>query len=106
MRLRIVSSALLAIVAFPLVAVAQNPATAPQGDLRQEIQRKRYIVLPKPPVATVTQDAERVVEELIARRRQEELIRTTRERPLSRPELDQNVVQGIQAQQLNRALRR
>ena len=107
MRLRIVSSALIAIVAWPLVAFAQNaPSSASQGEVRQEIKRKRHMVLPEPAVETGTRDAERVADELTATQRRDELIRTSRERPLSRPELDSSVVQGIQARQINRALRK
>ena len=106
MRPSILSTALIAIVAFPLVAGAQNAASPGlQGDLRQEMKRKEFIVLPKPSTDTVTQDAERAADELAAKQRTDELMRPSTQPPRSRPELDQSVVNGIQGQQVDRALR-
>lgn len=107
MRLRIVSGALIAVVAFPLLAVAQStPSSSSPGELRQELKRHRYVVLPKPPTETVTRDAQQAADEITSPQRQDEAVREARRRPLNRPDLDHDVVQGIQTQQINRAPRR
>ena len=108
MRFRMISTALIAIVAFPLLAIAQgpsSPSSSSDGQLRQELKRKRYVVLPRPPADTVTRDAQQAAEELKAPERLDEALREARQRPLSRPDLDRAVVEGIQAQQLNRVRR-
>ena len=106
MTTRVLSAALIALTAWPLMAAAQSasPSTS-SGELRQEMTRKRYIVLPKPSAEDVKADVNRAVDELQAPQRQEEAIRST-VAPPRRPDLDRSVVEGIQAQQLNRALRR
>lgn len=109
MRLRVISGALIAIVAFPLLAASQSapsPSSASPGELRQELKRNRYVVLPRPPIETVTRDAQQAADEIASPQRQDEAVREARRRPLNRPDLDHDVVQGIQAQQIHRALRR
>ena len=105
MQSRILSIALVAIasiVVVPLAGFAQSGVV--QGDVRQEIKRKRFLVLPPPPAETVRQDAERVIEELEAKQRHEALMRPSVTPPRSRPELDPSIVSGIQGQQVDRAL--
>ena len=98
MRGPIVSSVIIAIVALPFVALAQSAPPAQAGDLRQEITKKGYVVLPKP-------STEAVADRITAPRRREELLRAGRQSPVSRPELEHSVVNGIQGQQVDRALR-
>ena len=106
MQSRILSIALVAIasiVVVPLAGFAQSGVV--QGDVRQEIKRKRFLVLPTPPPETVRQDAARVTEELEAKQRHEALMQPSVTPPRSRPELDHGIVNEIQGQQVDRALR-
>src|ERR1041384_2930732 len=108
MRLGMIASALIGIVAVPLVVAAQGPSSSPStsdGQLRQEMKRTRYVVLPRPPMDTGTRDAQEVADELSAPQRLDLTLREARQRPLLRPDLDHSIVEGIQAQQLNRVRR-
>lgn len=110
MTIRLVSILVLALAALPPLAAAQErpgaePPTSP-SNLQLEVTRKRFVVLPRPPEETVAQDAETARQELLAEERRDALIRSSRERPLSRPELDYSVTSGIQSQRVLRALRR
>ncbi|MBI2217833.1 MAG: hypothetical protein HYU51_11090 [Candidatus Rokubacteria bacterium] len=90
----------------PLVVQAPSPASGTDTDVRQEIRRKRFVVLPRPPMEAVVEDSDRAREELTQPSRRDELIRESRERPLSRPELDYAVTSGIQSRRVLRALTR
>lgn len=119
MMIRALSVVVVVLVTVPSLAFAQSPqpteapavqAPSPgsgtDAGVRQEIRRKRYVVLPRPPVEAVVDDTERAREELAQPSRRDQLIRESRERPLSRPELDYAITSGIQSQSVLRALRR
>ena len=115
---RMVSVVVLALVSVPSSALAQArpsappsvieapPAASTETGMRQELRHKRFVVLPRPPMETIVEDSERVREALTAPERRDELIRESRERPLSRPELDSSITSGIQARRVLRALQR
>jgi hypothetical protein len=89
-------------VLWPAVGGAQSAAP---GDLELEVQRKRHVVLPRPPMDAVEAHTEEVRSAVATPERQAELIQESRRRPLSRPELDHSVTNAIQAGRIGRALR-
>lgn len=99
------SFVLVVMLGLPSLAAAQQRPAAPT-DIEVRAKRERAVVLPQPPVETAVRDAEEVRRGLEAEGRRDALIRESRERRLSRPELDYSVVSGIQADRLRRALRR
>ncbi len=84
----------LALVLFVPSAVAQ--------ELRLELSRKREVVRPAPDMQAVAREAEQAVreyqEQVVQKRLAEEL------RARRRPDLDPAITQGIQQQQVQRAL--
>jgi hypothetical protein len=118
MMIRALSVVVVVLVTVPSLAFAQSqhpaqlrvqapsPGSGTDAEVRQEIRRKRYVVLPRPPVEAVVEDTERAREQLAQASRRDALIRESRERPLSRPELDYSVTSGIQSERVRRALTR
>ena len=103
MRFRVVSSILVAVFALPILAFGQEKSSA---DLEQQMKRRRSVVLPRPSPETFSRDVYRATEELTERSRTDRLLREGRQRPLSRPELDYSITNGIQSQNVDRARRR
>jgi hypothetical protein len=117
MMIRLLAVVVVAVVTVPSLALGQaqapaapsivdTPSASVDTALQQEIRRKRFVVLPQPPMEAVVEDTERARDEIGAPARRDELIRESRERPLSRPELDYDVTSTIQARQLHRVLAR
>ena len=110
MLTRIASVALAIVLAAPLLAAAQPSSLPPQNisqpsDLEMTLKRRRTVVLPLPPQQAVMEDIDRATERITARAREDRLIRE-RERPLSRPELDSTISNGIAARNVQRRLGR
>ncbi len=103
MRSRVLASIFVAVFALPLLAGGQERSSA---DLEQQMKRKRPVVLPRPSTDTLNRDVDRATEEVTEPGRTDRMIREGRERPLSRPELDYSITNGIQSQNVDRALRR
>ncbi len=103
MRSRVLASIFVAVFALPLLAAGQERSPA---DLEQQMKRMRPVVLPRPSTDTLNRDVDRATEEVTEPGRTDRMIREGRERPLSRPELDYSITNGIQSQNVDRALRR
>lgn len=102
---RVLSSALIAVLALPLLATGQEQSPL-QSQHELRLTRKREVILLPPSRETAVQDAERASKEIAEAARLERLIRESRGRALSRPDLDYSIVSGIQARNVQRALRR
>jgi hypothetical protein len=100
MRALTVPALLAAALTLAACASAQDTAPSTSPELRQELKQKRYLVLPKPSPETVSKDTDQAINDMPGHT--DQLIRDSRQRPLSRPELDSSVVNDIQA---DRALR-
>jgi hypothetical protein len=97
---------LATVLTFPVAVLAQSQPAPEPSELRQELKHKRFLVLPKPSPETVARDTDQAIDEMTAPERVDRLIRESRERPLSRPELDSSIVNSIQADRALRLLRR
>ena len=83
---------------------AQQPAASVEVHLK--LSRKLPAAQPLPDPRIAEEDAERAVAEMQGRERRDELIRElTQSRP-RRPDLDPDVISGIQSRNLSDALRR
>ncbi len=106
-------SLVVSVVMLPVGAMAQDASESRSGGIRLEIRRseipvpkgRRPIVHPAPPLGVVAEDAERVVADLEAARRQGGLAREVIGRS-RRPDLDHDVTNGIQQRSLLKALPR
>lgn len=74
--------------------------------LEVTLARRPPAAHPPPDPEVVKKDAERAVTEMEARRRDEEALRRARPVPPRRPDLNYDVVSGIQSRSLTDALRR
>ncbi len=83
---------------------AQQPSEPLQLELK--VARKPRVVHPLPDPRIVEKDTREVVTEIEARERRDEVIRELMERRLRRPDLDRDVISGIQARNLTDVLRR
>jgi hypothetical protein len=112
-----VSRALLALVmlfwaALPPVVTAQDAQV--RMELRQEPSQSSGLTLapivrPVPSAAALARDAARAAEEIAARERAEKIIREQGVpgiRPVPRPDLNEDVVGGIQTRNLHRTFGR
>lgn len=95
MNVRIVSAALMALLALPLAASPQQTTVPEDTRLQMEMKRKRAIVHPAPSREVVEQDVER--SEVVRAERRERIIRELTRREPRRPDLDYSVTSGIQA---------
>lgn len=100
----ILLSAGLLLLIFAHVAPAEPPALSLQGDPKLSSQRR--VVHPPPAVEIVERDAEHVAAQIEQRERDDELARKELRGPERRPDLDHDVVQGIQSLNVDKALRR
>lgn len=105
MRLTI---ALLVACSFPLALASLASAQAPFAPvpLHLQLPRRPLTVQPVPDPRTAEEDADAAVAEIQARERRDELVRQLLERPFRRPDLDRDVIGGIQSRNLTDALRR
>ena len=100
----------LAVLAFCwLVAggprdLAQEPS--PELKLELRLVRKPPVVHPAPDPATAEEHVGAAIAEIEARERDERLMREVKPGPLRRPDLSYDVWSGIQARNINNALRR
>ena len=103
MRRKLASAALLAALALPLAATAQDAGPGSDTTLQMEMKRKRAIVHPAPSRAVIEQDIES--SDVLRQMRRDRIIReVTRPEP-RRPDLDYAVTSGIQARNLQRLRR-
>jgi hypothetical protein len=109
--------ALSLVLALPLAAAAQAPAPAPapaQSGVQMEIKQseipspkgRRPVLRPVPPSATAAQDAEAVTAELQRRQRRAEILREQTQPTVRPPWRDRDLTNGIQSQNLQKALGR
>ena len=103
MRPTLVLGAALLATALPLAALAQTPAPT-TGDLQIERKERKAVVLPKPSPDQVRTDADRAIDEYAGRSPGQMVRDTSPVRPSSRPDLDRDVREGIQSQQLQKAM--
>ena len=103
MKPMLVLGAALLATALPLAALAQTPAPT-TGDLQIERKERKAVVLPKPSPDQVRTDADRAIDEYAGRSPGQMVHDTSPVRPSSRPDLDRDVREGIQSQQLQKAM--
>lgn len=100
----------LVLVVLASVQVADRPAWAeehsPSRRLHLTLSRRPPVVQPLPDPSVAEKDAERAIAEIKARERRDELIRQLTEGRFRRPDLDRDVIGGIQSRNLTDALRR
>ena len=105
MRATLVFGVALLATALPLAAAGQSP-TPSTDDLTMEKKQKRSIVLPKPSPDQVRADAERAVSEYAATQDPRRIVnQTSPVRPPTRPDLDDDVKNGIQSKGINPSLK-
>jgi hypothetical protein len=99
---------LLVLALLPLDAFAQSAAPAGSTpDVRMETKRRRLVVLPATPVATVERDARDAVARAEERQRARRVGRDVVDSFAGwRPQLDRDVTSGLQARNLQRLLPR
>lgn len=99
---------LLAVVAWLLVGgrLGASEEPFPQLKLELKLARKPHVVHPVPDPRDIERATEQAIVEIQARERTEELIRETLRAPSRRPDLSYDVWSGIQARNVNNALRR
>lgn len=97
---------LVAGLVLPAAAGAQNASSPSSTELQVEVKRKRHLVRPVPSPAVVAEDVERARGQLEERVRDERLLRQQSVPASRRPDLDYDVVSGIQGRTLQKALRR
>jgi hypothetical protein len=109
--------ALSLVLALPLTAAAQAPAPAPapdKGGVQMEIKRsevpsprgRRPLLRPVPPPEVAAQDADAVVAELQRQQRRAAIIREQTQPTVRPPWRDRDLINGIQSNNLQRALGR
>lgn len=112
---RLIALAALTTLLLPVAATGQDRPTGPPAPLPLELRKSevprpakgpRPIVRPRVTAADAVREADRAIAELDAARRQEELLREQARSVVRRPDLDHDVVQGIQQRALQKALRR
>ena len=99
-----IAATLLVAVLIPAVPITAQPVSSGTSDLQTEITRKRHIVRPAIDPAAVMRDADeatigrlpQVTSDAIARGLNEALIR--------RPDMDYDVISGIQQQNIRRSV--
>jgi hypothetical protein len=97
-------SAGLLLLIFAHAAPAEPPSSSLQGDPKLSSQRR--VVHPPPALEIVERDAEQAAAQIEQRERDEELARKEIREPERRPNLDHDVVQGIQSRNIDNVLRR
>lgn len=87
--------------ASPLDMWAETPSSPPQKDLKLSTSKPSLPPLPEPPV--IAKDADQVAAEIEQRERDEKLIREEILEPHRRPDMEYDVVNGIQSRNANKA---
>jgi len=103
MKAYVASTALIALLTFPLAASGQDAAVADDTQLQMELKRQRAIVHPKPRLEVLEQDIER--SEAVRAERRDRIVRELTRPQARRPDLDYSVTSGIQARNLQRLRR-
>ena len=99
----LLSAGLLPLI-FAHAAPAEPPSASTQDGPRLSSKTRIASTVPDPKVAE--RDADEAAVAIEARERDDELMRKTAREPERRPNLDHDVVQGIQARNIENALRR
>jgi hypothetical protein len=88
----------------PLIG-AQPGAAGPEAGVSARTEHRRVIVQPLPSRETVERDADQAVDAIARRERLSREAQESAARAVRRPDLDRDVVGGIQTRNLNRLLR-
>jgi len=99
------AAVLVALLAPVVPATAQTGQTG-STDLQTEITRKRHVVHPAIDPATVARDAEEATKGLLPETPSDAIARGLVDALIRRPDTSNDVVQGIQQQNINNAIRR
>ncbi len=101
-------AAFAVLVALLQVPVPEARAQEPSGPhpLHLTLTRRPPVTQPAPDPRTAEKDADQAMAEIQARARRDELIRKLTEVGSRRPDLDRDVMSGIQSRAVNDALRR
>ena len=94
----------LLLLIFAHAAPAEPPALSLQGD--PKLSSPRRAVHPPPVPEIVERDAAQAAAQIEQREQDDELVRKEVRKPARRPDLDHDVVQGVQARNVENALRR
>jgi hypothetical protein len=92
----------IALVVFPLFALAQGGSPAP-GDLELKAKKKTTVVQPKPPAGQAAKDADAVTKRVETKKKLDE---ATKPAPPARPDLDAATSGGVQTKKLQRELKK
>jgi hypothetical protein len=103
MTMRFLSAILGLALLVPIVAEAQTQTAPSTGDLQIERRQRKPVVLPKQSAEQVRADADRAVDEVIARD-PSRVVKDTSPVRSNRPMTDRDVTQGIQQQNINKEL--
>lgn len=95
---------LIVLLGWPAAVRAEPPSSSLQGD--PKLSSHRRVVHPPPAPEIVERDAEHAAAQIEQRERDDELARKEVREPERRPNLDHDVVQGIQSRNIDNALRR
>jgi len=106
MTSRLSTAAVLLALLFPIVPAAAQNASQGSTDLQTEITRKRHIVRPAIDPATVARDADEATKGLLPQTPSDAIARGLSDALIRRPDTSNDVVQGIQQQNINNAIRR
>ena len=97
---RDVLALVIAVAAFPVLAGAQTSQSS-DTELRLEKQPRRVIVSPRPAPETAVQDTEQARKAIERDTRADTYSREMPTQPPRRPDLDRDVVGGIQSRSIN-----
>ena len=106
MNLQMLAKAMLLALLAPVVPAAAQTAPTGSTDLQTEITRKRHIVRPVIDPATVARDAEEATKGVLPHTPSDAIARGLSDALIRRPDTSNDVVQGIQQQNINNAIRR
>src|SRR5207245_10721725 len=91
---------------LPLVPPPARRVPTGSADLQTDIPRKRHIVRPVIDPATVARDAEEATKGVLPHTPSDAIARGLSDALIRRPDTSNDVVQGIQQQNINNAIRR
>jgi len=106
MTLRMSTAAVLVALLAPVVPATAQTGQTESTDLQTEITRKRHIVRPAIDPAAVARDAEEATKGLLPQTPSDAIARGLIDALIRRPDTSNDVVQGIQMQNINNAIRR
>src|SRR2546425_247442 len=99
-------TALLVALLVPVVPAAAQSTPTGSTDLQTEITRKRHVVRPLIDPAAVARDVEEATTGLLPQTPSDAIARGLSDALIRRPDTSNDVVQGIQQQNINNAIRR